>query len=170
VTEGTGHQRITVWSEGFAEWRRSPLFGIGWDNYADTLGIAAHNSFVHGYTELGFVGGTCFLGAFYLALLLPYRVGATRRGLAGGELYRLRPYLMGIIAGYVMGMLSSSRTGIPPTYMLVGLSAAHVWLAGKYVPTAVTSLNRRLVREVLLASALSVAALYLFVRISLAQS
>jgi hypothetical protein len=54
--------------------------------------------------------------------------------------------------------------------MLVGLAAVHVSLAGVYLPPALTSLNRPLVRHVLLVSVLCVEAIYVFMRISLASS
>jgi hypothetical protein len=42
-------------------------------------------------------------------------------------------------------------------------------LADKYLPRSLTSLNGRLVREVVLVSLLTVMALYAFIRISLAR-
>ena len=54
-----------------------PLFGIGSDRYDDYVGHVAHNSFIHAYTELGFLGGTLFLGMFYLAVLGLCRLGST---------------------------------------------------------------------------------------------
>jgi putative inorganic carbon (hco3(-)) transporter len=170
MSGGTGHQRIEIWDDGFAEWRQNPLFGIGMDQHAEMFHIVAHNSFVHAYVELGFVGGTLFLGAFYLAVLLLYRVGKQGRGFLDGELYRFRPYLMGIIAGYMMGMMASSRNYIAPTYMLVGLGAAHVRLARISLPPVVTGLTNRLVGQVFLVSLLTVVVLYLYIKISLAHS
>ena len=54
---------------------------------------------------------------------------------------RFAPYLVGIVAGYMMGMMSSSRNYIPPTYMLVGLAAVHVRLAGAHLPAAATHMS-----------------------------
>jgi hypothetical protein len=170
MSDGTGHQRVTIWRDGLQLWRERPLVGIGMGQYSEELGIAAHNSFFNCYAELGFLGGTLFLGAFYLAVLLLSRLSKQGTELPEGELRRFRPYLMGIIAGYMMGMTSDNRSYVPPTYMLLGLASIHVQLAGAYLPSAVTSLNGRLVRRVVFVSGLSVVALYLFIRITLAGS
>jgi hypothetical protein len=64
----TGHARVSIWSEGLQHLKGSPIFGIGQGQMLDQVGIVAHNSFVHAYTELGMVGGTLFLAAFYLPI------------------------------------------------------------------------------------------------------
>ena len=66
TSEGTGQQRIKIWNEGFVAMRSSPVFGIGMNRYEEEAGMVAHNSFVHCYVELGFVGGTFFFAMFYL--------------------------------------------------------------------------------------------------------
>ena len=72
---GTGQSRVQLWHEGMILFVGRPLFGIGSERYADYAGHVAHNSFIHGYTELGLVGGTLFLGAFYLAAWSLVRLG-----------------------------------------------------------------------------------------------
>ena len=66
--EGTGQTRIQLWSDGLFIFQQSPLFGIGMENYRQFSSHVAHNSFIHCYTELGLIGGTLFLGAFYYAV------------------------------------------------------------------------------------------------------
>jgi O-antigen ligase len=136
TSEGTGQQRIRLWSEGLTELRSSPLFGVGMDNYAEATGtgLAAHNSFIHAYVELGFLGGTLFLGAFYCALRMSARMGHHDWCFPDPELVRLRPYILAILAGYVTGMLSSSRCYAIPTYMLLGLATVYLRLATAHVP------------------------------------
>jgi putative inorganic carbon (HCO3(-)) transporter len=166
TSKGTGHTRIEYWSDYFVEWRQAPLFGLGMNNYAN-LGTAAHNSFLQTYVDLGFVGGTFFLGAFYLGVLLPFRTGRQSTWVPEDELRRFRPYLIGIVVGYMIGMTSASINYMVTTYTVVGLAAVYTRLAGVYLPATLTNLNGRLVRHGLLVSVLSVVALYLFVRISL---
>lgn len=130
TTEGTGLERIRLWSDGLDALRSSPLFGIGMGNYSEvTGGQVAHNSFVHAYVELGFVGGTLFLGAmlgaFWAGSLL------RRRSISSGSprLLRMGDYLLAILAGYAVGMLSSSRCYAFPTYYLLGFVVAYLRLA-----------------------------------------
>ena len=147
---------------------QTPLFGIGMNKYVEAVGIGAHNSFVQAYTELGFVGGTLFLGAFFLAVSLPYAAGKRDSGLPPGELSRFRPYLIGILAGYAFGLTASTRNYSQHTYTFLGLAAVYLNLVRVYVPASVTRLNGRLVRRVVLVSGLSVVGIYLFIRVSLA--
>lgn len=128
TSEGTGQLRIQFWSQGFAAMPDSPVFGLGSNRYNDvTTGHQeAHNSFVHAYVDLGLLGGALFAGAFYFALWLPSQLDRYRVGPPDRDLRRVRPYLLGIIAGYAAGLLSSSRVYTPTTYVLIGLMA--VWI------------------------------------------
>jgi hypothetical protein len=167
TSTGTGHHRVEIWSDYFVEWKEDLLFGIGMNHCPKLLGIVAHNSFVHSYTELGFIGGTFFLGAFYLGVLLPFRAGRSGLVLFAGEFRRFRPYLMGLVAGYMIGMTSSSINYLVTTYMVAGFAGAYMRVAGICLPTRLTRLSPGLVQHVILASGLSVVAVYVFVRISL---
>jgi O-antigen ligase len=130
VSEGTGQQRLQIWSEGLALFIENPLFGIGMGNFEEEVHIVAHNCFVHCYTELGFLGGTLFTGAVYLSLWPMYRLSSLQPQILDPELRRLRPYLLAILAGYAAGMLSISISYHVPTYMLFGLAAVYLRLVG----------------------------------------
>jgi O-antigen ligase len=183
TSEGTGHQRIEIWREGMTLFQTAPVFGIGMDRYVEEVGYVAHNSFVQCYTELGFVGGTLFFGAFFLACLLPFhglrgsaRMLASNSGSAAEadmpgppsdfEAQRFRPYLLAIAAGYVVGMFSSTRSYSLPTYLVLGLAAASERIGGSVGRVNGTS-GSRLARRVVAASAAFFVAIYLYVRLSL---
>jgi hypothetical protein len=169
VSEGTGLLRIKLWSDAFEVLRDNPLFGVGLD-MSSAWQPNTHNSFVQVYRGLGLIGGTLFIGAFYLAILLPFRVGMWSTALPEGELRRFRPYLLAILAGYVIGMFSSSRNAVAPTYMLVGLTTVYMQFACAYLPVGYMSLSTSLVRQLVLVNMLVVVALYLFIRISVGQT
>ena len=69
------NSRIQLWLDGVIMFTRHPVFGIGSNRYDEFAGHVAHNSFIHSYTELGIVGGTLFLSAFYLAIWPLVRLG-----------------------------------------------------------------------------------------------
>jgi O-antigen ligase len=69
MEQGTAQTRIQLWSEGLQLFKRDPLFGIGQNNYVEEVGQAAHNSFLHAFTELGIFGGALFLGAYAAAMV-----------------------------------------------------------------------------------------------------
>jgi hypothetical protein len=136
--DSTGHERIEMWREGFAQ-LKSPnlIFGVGHNMYSDFAGLVAHNSFVHTYVELGIVGGTLFFGCWYFAALALYRMGRLPEPVWHPQLVRLRPYMGALLAGWCMSMMSLSRPYVVPTYMIIGAAAAYcnlVWIhtdAGK---------------------------------------
>lgn len=131
---GTGHERITLWREGLAA-LRSPwlIFGIGQGMYADWAGLVAHNSFVHAYVELGIVGGTLFLGAFFFPALSLYRLRHARREFDHSELNRLFPFVVAMLAGWTMGLQSLSRAYVVSTYLMLGTQVAYMNLASAHL-------------------------------------
>lgn len=165
TNDDTAQGRIHLWSEGLRLFRQSPVFGIGKGFYADEVGQVAHNSFVNSYTDLGFFGGTCFLGAFYCVLTMLHRFGRHAHLIADPEVRRLRPYLMAAIVGYAVGMLSLSRAYVVPTYMIIGLGTAYIRLASRGVRWPGLGFDMRLAQRLVLASAAMLAATYLFVRV-----
>jgi O-Antigen ligase len=126
----TAHQRFELWWDGFNALARNPITGIGVGEYADEMGFVAHNSFVHAYVEMGFVGGGLFLGAFFLGAV------ALGRGspIQDPDSERLRQFVLAIVVGYVAGMLSLSRTFVVPTYLVLGLTAAYSQIARPSLP------------------------------------
>jgi putative inorganic carbon (hco3(-)) transporter len=162
--ETTAQQRILLWSDGLLLLREAPVFGIGMNKYAEELGLVAHNSFVHCYTELGLFGGTIFFGLYYITLSNFRRLGNNAQA-ASDELARLRPYLMAIVTGQLVGMLSLSRCYAVSTYIALGLSAAYFNLvAVPNQPSPLPAVDRQLCARLGLASVLFLAGTHLFVR------
>ena len=126
---GTGQSRIQLWAMGLSLFIKKPLFGIGSDRYAEYADHVAHNSFIHAFTELGFLGGTLFLGAFYLAFWPIVRLGGRDVPPLEPRLQKLRPYILGIVAGYAAGLFSLSCNYTIPTYTVIGLGAVYTKLA-----------------------------------------
>jgi O-antigen ligase len=165
LSEGTGQQRIQIWSEGLQMLRTKPLFGIGRGQFVEEVRHVAHNSYVQAYAEMGLFGGTLFLAAFSYPLWLLYRLGDKhRQALLSPALSRLRPFLLAAFAGYAGAMLTLSRTYIVPTYLVVGLSAVYLRLVQAQAPLPELRLSRRMVRQLATASVLFVAGTYVFVR------
>ena len=162
---GTGQSRIQLWSAGLGLFRRSPLFGIGYNLHAEEVEQVAHNSYVHAFAELGFFGGAIFLGAFCYALLSLYRLGQGERRFADRDLGRLRIYLLAALAGYSASMLSLSRNYIVPTYLMLGLSAAYLHITQTTPPLGGLAFSGRLVKQAALISVAFIAATYVFVRV-----
>jgi hypothetical protein len=164
ASEGTGQQRIRLWSDGFEAVWSSPLFGLGAGSYPEiTGGLGAHNSFIETYVELGLFGGTLFFGAVFCALRMMDLLGERRSAPSDPELRRLRPYLLAVLAGYAAGMLSSSRCYAIPTYMLLGLAVAYTRLAGAGVSLPSFRVTPRLIVRLVWLSVLVLIAFKLYI-------
>jgi hypothetical protein len=164
-TDDTSQHRIRLWSEGLVLFQRSPLFGIGMGQYVEEVGQVAHNSFIHGYTELGCFGGSLFLGAFVYSLATLRRLGS-----AGGQqlppsLRHLRPYLLAMVAGMVAGMMSLSRVYNIPTYLTLGIATVYFRLASVSAPSLAPRVSQRLVLRLLFLGVLFYPVAYLIVRL-----
>jgi hypothetical protein len=172
ATEGTGQQRIQLWEEGFSLFAHAPVFGIGMDRYAEEVGLAAHNSFIHCYTELGFIGGTLFFGAFFLSMRTLHELGNpevepsdTDDEPGDSELEPLRPTIMAITALTIIGMFTSTRSYSVPTYLIVGLNTVYVRIAGENTSLEFPTLDSQLVKRVFFWSAVFLSVFYVYVRI-----
>jgi hypothetical protein len=140
----TSQHRIRAWSDGLLALRDTPLFGAGQGKYEELSGMPAHNSFVHAFTELGFVGGTCFLAAFAYTVWVLARLRSRLSPRHEPTLARLRPYLMAMVIALMTGMISLSRNYTPPTYLILGLGASYLGLAAARAPGAVPRLTTAL--------------------------
>jgi O-antigen ligase len=163
--EDTGHARIELWSEGFVLLRDSPVFGIGAGAYQDEVGMAAHNSFVHAFVELGLAGGALFVGAFYLAWWPLVRLRGVRQQLDDPEVVRILPLVTALVTAYAVGLLSLSRNYVAPTYLVLGLAAAYLRLAGPPAVLPVTRTGLGLAGRVGLVGACALGALYAATRL-----
>lgn len=170
ASSGTGQDRIQLWSEGLYLFRQFPLFGIGYGNYADEVGLVAHNSFVHCFTELGLFGGTVFLGAFFSAFLTLYRAGTIDPDLVDPEVLRLRTYLLALLAAYTGGLMTLSRAYVPPTYMILGLACVYSHFQRGRWEFPVLRVDWPFLRRLSGASVVFLIGMHLFVRVFVHRS
>jgi hypothetical protein len=161
---GTGQSRIQLWSDSLEHFREAPLLGIGMDEIGTRMSHVSHNSFIQGYAEMGVFGGTLFLGAFYCALLMLARAGRAVP-VVSAETARLRPYLLAILVGSAMCMLTLSLNYIVPTYMVLGLATAYLAVALPRTARPVVSLDIPLLQRLAVVSVGFLAASYVFVRL-----
>ena len=168
ISDGTGLQRIRLWSDGLNQLKTARFFfGIGEGMYAEVAGLVAHNSYVHAYVELGFIGGTFFLGCFFIPAWSLFTMTRHKQVIEHAELRRMMPYLAGMGAGWCMSMMSLSRCYMPTTYMICGTLAAFLNLAGFYRlrSAPIQQLDRPLTERLVFASVALLGAFFLFVRV-----
>lgn len=165
TSQETAQDRIHLWSDGLQMFKSAPAFGIGMNQFAERVNLVAHNSYLQCFTELGFFGGTLFLGAFVYAAWALYRLARLGPFMADDRLTRFRPYLLGSFAAYVIGYMSLSRAYIEPTYLMLGLVAVYLALAERQRPGAMPPMTWRLAGWGLCMGVAFVLGMYLFVRI-----
>ena len=168
LSGGTGQQRIQLWADGLNQLKTGRFFfGIGEGMYAEVAGLVAHNSYVHAYVELGFIGGTLFLGCFFIPAYSIYSMMRHQQPIEHAELRRMMPYLAGMMAGWCMSMMSLSRCYMPTTYMICGTMAAFMNLVGFYRhhPVPVQQFNPQLTQRLVFVSVGLLGAFFVFVRL-----
>ena len=168
LSGGTGQQRIQLWSDGLNQLKTARFFfGIGEGMYAEVAGLVAHNSYVHAYVELGFIGGTLFLGCFFIPAWGMFTMIRNKQRIDHEELRRMMPYLAGMGAGWCMSMMSLSRCYMPTTYMIVGTLAVFMNLAGFYRshPAPLQQLSQPLAQRLVFASVALLGSFFVFVRV-----
>jgi O-antigen ligase len=164
VDTGTGQTRVQLWSDGLVLFMRAPIFGIGSGNYASRAGLVAHNTFVQNYAELGFFGGTLFVGAFYCAFSTLCRLSRHQGQILDPELRRLLPYLVAVVAGYMGCMLSMSLHNMVPTFTILGLATVYVRIAATRPPVPMPRFDAAFIVRMLALSAATVLAFHFYVR------
>ena len=166
TSSGTGQLRIRLWSEGLVALRASPVFGIGTDHYFRTAGNHAHNSFIEAFVETGLLGGISFTGAFFLATVGLYRLKSAELEREAPELWSMRPYVLSLVVGTIVGQLSSSREYSLPTYMILGLAASYLALADERTPGTVERVSSRLTTRIILVGICTLVLLHFYTKLN----
>jgi putative inorganic carbon (HCO3(-)) transporter len=177
INKGTGQERIQIWSESLGIWRQYPVFGLGEGLIVDEIGVVSHNSFLQCFAELGFFGGTAFVSCFLVAGLVLWSQRRMRLyhvanensiARAWSEHRRLCGFLFAALMACIAAMLTISRQFVAPTYLILGLVSAAIFIPlDGTLRSDVVGLrvgNRFLVLS-LVASATSLLAFYVIVRV-----
>lgn len=165
MSEQTAHDRIELWSDGLMLFRDHPVFGIGQDQFSAAAGYVGHNSFLHCFTELGFLGGALFLGAFYFCLQELIRRNDSERIILDPDLRRLHPFLTLALVGYVAGMCSVSYCYAVPTFAVLGVADVYSRLTSVHPPLAPRRFDTRFVTRLVGLSVAFLLVMYVFVRV-----
>jgi O-antigen ligase len=162
--ETTAQDRIKLWSAGLEMFKAAPLFGIGMNQFVEQEGLVAHNSFVHCFSELGFFGGTLFLGGFVYSIWALAHLPKFAPCFTDVATARFQPYLIGAFASYTVGYLTLSRAYTEPTYLMWGLAAVYLSLAAANNKDAMPRLSWHLAVWAVACGCCFVIIMYFFVK------
>jgi O-antigen ligase len=164
--QDTGQLRIQMWSSALEVLKRSPIFGVGTNQTGNDLGRAVHNSFVQAYSDMGFFGGTLFVGAFYYAYHRMFQLKLRADLAADLELDSMCPFVMAAMTGYVITMTSTNHVYGVASYGILGLATAVIRLADGDEPPAGEALDGRMMKRLICVSILFLIAMNVYIRLS----
>jgi hypothetical protein len=164
-TNDTAQGRMQIWREAMVLFHHEPMFGLGATRLSEHTGHVAHNSYVQAYAETGFFGGTMFIGAMYLPILMLRQVRHRMPPTVGKELLSWNSTIFAMCLGYMVGMFSLSRNFTIPAYLPSAIAVAYCGLIVARYPGALSyRMNWPLLRKVLIASVGCVALLEVWCR------
>jgi hypothetical protein len=107
-----------------------------------------------------------FTGAFYLAVAGLKRLNAARPPAIEADLWRLRPYIISVVVGTIVGMLSSTRSYVIPTYLILGMAAAYMRLTAHNGVVPPLRFDRPLMKKLAKVSLITFVATYCYIRMA----
>ncbi|MEZ5404537.1 MAG: O-antigen ligase family protein [Bryobacteraceae bacterium] len=120
---GGGADRISLWSDGLGMFKRSPLWGVGYNAYADNAGgMTAHNSYLLALAETGFLGYFFWLGMIVTAV--QQILAMLEKTPKDSPTYPWVTTARLCLYGFLVTSFFLSRTYDSPTYLVLGLVAA----------------------------------------------
>ena len=164
ISKGTGSQRTDLWYAGLQMLQWSPIWGIGHGQFVQEEGLVAHNSYLQALTEWGLLGGTMFIGLFYVVIHSVWRLKSVRRQIASPILRNMQPYVLGALAAYAASMLTLTRCDVVPTYLVAGLGVSFERLARHGTSLKPLKASPALLGRMALLSLGFIALLYVYIR------
>ena len=120
--EQSASERIDAWNEGIQMLKGNPVFGVGFDRFAEHHIRTAHNSFVLCFAELGLLGYFLWMGLIVIAFTALSRV---INGLGPeSEHARYAVLLRTSLVGFLVCAWFLSRAFVPTLFILMGMSVA----------------------------------------------
>ncbi|MDE2009682.1 MAG: O-antigen ligase family protein, partial [Candidatus Omnitrophica bacterium] len=122
--EASANERIQLWYQGILMLKSNPLFGVGYNMFANIEPLTAHNSYVLAAAELGLVGLFFWMALIYssfkgLALVSRHDEG-------------LKTYALGLqsgLVGFCAAAFFLSRTYVILPYLIFALSGSLLYIA-----------------------------------------
>lgn len=164
ISSGTGGQRTDLWYSGLQMLKWSPIVGMGHGQFVQEEGLVAHSSYIQALAEWGLIGGTMFIGLFYIVLFSVWRLKKVRRAIQSPVLRSVQPYLLGGLVAYAAAMLTLSRCDIVPTYLVAGLGVSYERLARRDTPLLPLELSLSLWGRIGAVTLGFIAATYVYIR------
>jgi putative inorganic carbon (HCO3(-)) transporter len=164
IAAGTGSTRTELWYAGLQMIKWHPLIGMGHGRFVQEQGLVAHSSYLQALSEWGLVGGTMFVGLFFVVLYSVWRIKRVRREILAPALRSFHPFVFGALAGYTASMLTLTRCDVVPTYLVAGLGVTFERLARRHTSLPPLEFSPPLLMKMAGASLAYLALVYVYIR------
>jgi O-antigen ligase len=157
--------RTEVLAHGVSMLTRSPLFGIGIDQFSDAEGYTAHNAYLLAAVELGLVGFFCWTGLVWASVKIPLKVvTASPEGL-DPEIRIMALSILVSLAGMGVGIFFLSFTFKQLLFVWLGLPGALYGIVRKRHPSFIVRIGWRDCLGIAAFDAVIITFLYVFTRL-----
>ncbi|MDE2027096.1 MAG: O-antigen ligase family protein [Candidatus Omnitrophica bacterium] len=122
--EASANERIQLWYQGILMLKSNPLFGVGYNMFANIEPLTAHNSYVLAAAELGLVGLFFWMALIYSSFKGFALVARHDEG--------LKTYALGLqsgLVGFCAAAFFLSRTYVILPYLIFALSGSLLYIA-----------------------------------------
>lgn len=165
--EGSASGRVMEWGYGIQMLKENPLFGFGYQRWPEfSGGMAAHNSMVNCFAELGLVGYVCW---FTLCLIVVRAVSRIARAVdqVDSRTRRLANGLFAAQVGYLTSSFFLTRTYNPVLFFLLGMGVGLVrWVEGQsQARTPLVEVSLRDLRQSMFFALLGIPVIWIVIRI-----
>jgi hypothetical protein len=163
--EGSASGRVMAWGYGIQMLKDNPLFGFGYMRWLEYSTMAAHNSAVNCFAELGLIGYVCW---FTLCLIVVKSV--LRIAHATGQVdFRTRRLASGLFAaqvGYLTAAFFLTRTYNPVLFFLLGMGVGLVrWIESQeQTPSPLVEVKARDLGQCAVLALVSIPAIWIVIR------
>jgi len=165
--EGSASGRIVEWGLGIQMLKENPLFGFGYQRWPEySGGMAAHNSAVNCFAELGLVGYACWFTLCLIVLKAVLRI-ARSVNQVDPRTRRLANGLFAAQVGYLTSAFFLTRTYNPVLFFLLGMGVGLVRYVENQDPTLAPLVNVsiRELRQSAIFAVLSIPVIWVLIRI-----
>jgi putative inorganic carbon (HCO3(-)) transporter len=129
ISVQSGGDRLAIWSDGLAAFKSSPIWGVGFGNFANFAeGMTAHNAFLLCAAELGIIGAFLWVALLLLPLIQLYRIISWPE--ASPEVAAWARSLFYALIGFTITAFFLSRAYVWLPFLLFGMSSAFARLVG----------------------------------------
>ena len=163
--EGSASGRVMAWGYGIQMLKDNPLFGFGYMRWLEYSTMAAHNSAVNCFAEIGLIGYACWFALCLIVVKSVLRI-ARATGQVDVRTRRLANGLFAAQVGYLTAAFFLTRTYNPILFFLLGMGVGLVrWIESQeQTPSSLVEVKNRDLVQCAVLALVSIPAIWILIR------